>query len=373
MAKFVNKLRKNLNRLMTLGFAFAKYPPSTTALIIKDDGIGDFLLFSGAMRHYNEFFRKNDHKVVLIVSKETCEIARMLFPDVDILPLDKFKYYHSLKYRREFLRFLHQVISPSVLVSSIHRSSLCDDIARFSGKTPEKIGYEGEIYLRSRRRFPYNVMVSSYDRVKKPPSGEFNHVVFHELHFLKAITGKPFNLSQVLPWMPSVQPRPRLDLENYFVLVPGAGDFKRVLPLEKQVEIVKRIVSETGFRCVIVGGRKEVRFSKAIQQRAGAGVFNLAGTLSLTQAVLLISRARLVVGMETGLVHSAWILNVPTVMVYGGGHFGRFLPLYSAGKVVYRKMRCFGCNWKCIYPDVPFRCISSIKASEVAEKALSLL
>lgn len=39
------------------------------------------------------------------------------------------------------------------------------------------------------------------------------------------------------------------------------------------------------------------------------------------------SRRAWLLGMMT---HAAWFLNKPTVMIYGGGHYGRFLPLKSS-------------------------------------------
>jgi len=274
------------------------------------------------------------------------------------------------------LKFIHEIVSPTLVISSIHRSSYCDDIARFSGKNVEKIGYEGEIYLKNKGKGPYNRIVTSYDRVKKPHSKKFNHVIFHELQFLNGISDTKFQVHQILPWLSPVRDLPvELNLgANYAVFIPGAGDFRRILPVKTQVELMKKILSETDLKCVLLGGKREKELARTIEQEIGNNkVVNLTGIVGLREAFSLISKAKFVFGMETGLTHAAWILEIPTVMVYGGGHFGRFLPLSSAGKVVFHRMSCFGCNWKCVYSETPFKCVSSISVSELIKALFSVM
>jgi len=372
-------IRKNFNRLLTLDFLFKKVTFSSSrrsVLLIRDDGIGDFLFFSGTLRYYKEFFERRGYELFLVVSKDVYDIAKLFYQDINIVALDKKKYYLSLNYRRRFLTFVHRVISPRIIVSSIHRSSFCDDIARFSGRGVEKVGYEGEIFLKKKGKGPYTKIVVSYDRLSNFIQGRFNHVILHELQLLNELIGEKLKVRQILPTLPFVENLSvgKILDSDYLVLIPGAGDIRRILPLEKQIELVKKLIKETGFKCVMLGGKKERTISIFIEKNINEDkIVNLTGTLNLEEALSLISKAKLVIGMETGLTHASWILNVPTVMVYGGGHFGRFLPLYSSGRVVFSKMPCFGCNWKCVYSGNYFECVSSIRVSELVNAAFSVI
>ena len=71
-----------------------------------------------------------------------------------------------------------------------------------------------------------------------------------------------------------------------------------------------------------------------------------------------------------------------TICISGGGHFGRFVPYPELPrqtnylKVVYYKMPCYGCNWKCIYPineGEPAPCIANISVDAVWGKVISLI
>jgi len=102
-------------------------------------------------------------------------------------------------------------------------------------------------------------------------------------------------------------------------------------------------------------------------------VLNLVSKTTLLESLILIKNGKLTIGNETGLVHASWIMEVPTIVIYGGGHFGRFLPLNSYGKIVYKNLECFCCNWKCHYKEIPVRCISGIEESKIYQSIEKLI
>ena len=42
-----------------------------------------------------------------------------------------------------------------------------------------------------------------------------------------------------------------------------------------------------------------------------------------------------------------------------------FLP-----EVIYKKMECFNCNWKCKYDDIPWKCIKNIQEKDIIKLIL---
>ena len=147
----MNALKKNINRLLTLNFKFKRNQSNNIALLIRDDGIGDFLLFSGLLPLYRRFFLEKGLEIFLLVKKEVVELAKLYLPESRIIVMDKKAYYYDLSYRKNFLQSLMQ-LSPKYIVSSIHRSSEGDDIVRFVGRNRVTIGYEGEILLKKKKR-----------------------------------------------------------------------------------------------------------------------------------------------------------------------------------------------------------------------------
>jgi len=76
---------------------------------------------------------------------------------------------------------------------------------------------------------------------------------------------------------------------------------------------------------------------------------NLCGATTLLQAAALISRGRMVVGAETGLVHMAAALGVPNAALVGGGHPGRFMPIAACTTIACLPLTCYQCDWRCSY------------------------
>ena len=78
-------------------------------------------------------------------------------------------------------------------------------------------------------------------------------------------------------------------------------------------------------------------------------LINLTGNTTLENVLNIIAQASLVIGNETGPVHIASLWSIPTIMFYGGGHFGRLLP--EKAMLINCRLPCYCCNWNCIHPD----------------------
>jgi hypothetical protein len=80
---------------------------------------------------------------------------------------------------------------------------------------------------------------------------------------------------------------------------------------------------------------------------------NACGKTTLRQTAALLKRCRLGVGADSAIAHMAAALDVPHVVVLGGGHFGRFLPYSATTSIVCLPLECYGCSWSCKY-SVPY-------------------
>lgn len=106
---------------------------------------------------------------------------------------------------------------------------------------------------------------------------------------------------------------------------------------------------------------------------------DLGGKTSLGDAMSLVRGASLFLGVETGLLHAAYMFGVKTVCVLGGGHFGHYLPwpgFEGNLRCVFVDMPCRACDWKC--PDVSLErderppCLARISPSMVVSAAREL-
>jgi ADP-heptose:LPS heptosyltransferase len=96
---------------------------------------------------------------------------------------------------------------------------------------------------------------------------------------------------------------------------------------------------------------------------------NLIGKLSLLDSFQVLRKAKFFVGVESGLFNAASFLGIPLIVIYGGGHYGRFKHINDKAIYVSSTMNCFGCNWQnCPYGSLRFKsakCISNIESKEI--------
>ena len=97
----------------------------------------------------------------------------------------------------------------------------------------------------------------------------------------------------------------------------GASKPEKLWPEASYRALAKELTAGfEGVPIVITGGPSDVKMGQAIQQ-AVPGLHQLAGETSIPQLVALIRRARGVITGDTGAMHMAAALNVPTVAIFG--------------------------------------------------------
>jgi heptosyltransferase-2 len=103
--------------------------------------------------------------------------------------------------------------------------------------------------------------------------------------------------------------------ESCAVLCPGSEWGTKMWPAASYAELAERL-HERGFAPLILGAPREVPLADEIRKLARAPVASAAGN-SVGESLGMLAAARLAVGGDSGLVHAARALGVPTVMLFG--------------------------------------------------------
>lgn len=155
------------------------------------------------------------------------------------------------------------------------------------------------------------------------------------------------------------------------LLAPGSGwPGKNWLP-DRFVTLADRLTIEWGFQVAWVGGAGEapnIPLSLSHQ-------YNWAGQTSLTMAVALMEHATLFVGNDSGLLHFAAALNVPTVSIWGPTNPGKWGPKGPLHRQLRKRERCEGCiywdyRWTCDRDRV---CVKAVSVEDVLGQIVALL
>jgi ADP-heptose:LPS heptosyltransferase len=359
----MNLLNKIANILFEqVGRFFLKATNKTDSdkrvLLVKDDAFGDFLLFTGALKFYQTRLRKEN--VFLLVIDRIADVAQLYIESENLLVFSPNKFEKEIIYKIKFLNSIRSIGFETVIAST-HRSSNCNKLVKLIA-AKNNYGYEKEQIFSSRRINYYNHQIKSFDKVT--PSSDphvYNHVLEHEAYFLSQVLNiSGFLSDEILPFIPTKGFQKKIE-DSYFVLLPEAGDMIRAYPVEELAEVMKTLCKQYGMKCVVLGTGKGYDASVFESENS----ILLLGKTTLIEALEYIQFSQFTLGNETGLSHASWIMHNPTVMIYGGGHYGRFLPLNDFCTLVTHKMDCYCCHWACKFDSPIVPCVSNIKKGEI--------
>jgi heptosyltransferase-2 len=102
--------------------------------------------------------------------------------------------------------------------------------------------------------------------------------------------------------------------ESFVAFIIGATHFTKRMPNEKIISICRKIKSPI----VLLGGNDVKENGNIIADAVGADIYNACGITSLDESVYLVSKAKRVLGFDTGLTHIAEAFDKPIGSIWGG-------------------------------------------------------
>ena len=130
-------------------------------------------------------------------------------------------------------------------------------------------------------------------------------------------------------------------------VAPGARWPTKRWPVERFAAVAQALAREKRAAVVILGGPDEAQLACTLGDRLDVPVVNGAGSLSLMHSAALLSRCRLLISNDSGLMHMAAALRVPVVAIFGPTvqEFG-FYPFQTRAEVVSEPLPCRPCSTK---------------------------
>ena len=128
---------------------------------------------------------------------------------------------------------------------------------------------------------------------------------------------------------------PQSFLDEGFVAVHmGTGDMKREWSNSNWIALCKKL-EEKGYNLLFVGnGQREQNRVKLVSQHLKTSV-DLSGKIGFKELLEVIKKSRLIVGLESMIVHAASAFNLPIVAIYGGYYkISRWRPYHENSFVV---------------------------------------
>jgi heptosyltransferase-3 len=133
--------------------------------------------------------------------------------------------------------------------------------------------------------------------------------------------------------------------ENYVVMHLYAGGSKadlKQLPLKIWKEIIEYCLDKN-YKIYLTGGKSDYEIIKEFLSNNNISAENIAGKLSLKETASIISKAKLVISIDTGIMHLASALNTNLIAIHGPTSPDRWGPLSTNSYTVYINYECSPC------------------------------
>jgi len=155
-------------------------------------------------------------------------------------------------------------------------------------------------------------------------------------------------------------------------IAPGAafGPAKKWFP-ERFAAVVDRLIDDIGAQTVLFGSTGDRESTTAVAQSARHPLTDVAGKTTLREAIAVIARCNLFLSNDSGLMHIAGALGIPTIAIFGSTNPATTSPAGKKSVVIHHDVECA----PCLKPVCPtdFRCMEMIGVEEVFAAAQKLL
>jgi lipopolysaccharide heptosyltransferase II len=135
-------------------------------------------------------------------------------------------------------------------------------------------------------------------------------------------------------------------------------------PAARYAALVDLLAERHGAECVLVGAPREAPGCARVAAASRAGAIVAAGHTSVAEAMALLTLCDAFVGNDSGSMHLAGALGLPTVGIFGSSDPSRTAPLGPRTRTLYRPIECSPCLARtCRFGH--YRCLSEIAPEDV--------
>ena len=331
-------------------------------LIIAPGWIGDMVMSQSLYRYLKQL----DPCCIIDIAapKHCCELVKFM-PEVNQAFELQFKHGEfGFKARKQkALLFLDQGYTNSIVLPNSWKSALIP----FFAKVKKRRGWHGEVryFLLNERR--------KLDKNKYPLMIE---------RFCALAINKKEVLPEMLPFpnfrydagaASIARDKYKLEKERPIIaLCPGA-EFgpSKIWPAVYYTELAQYLLDKS-YQVILLGSEKdkEITFNISKGCNHHAHLLNLSSKTTLSEAIYLLTFCEKVVSNDSGLMHIACALNIPTLVIYGSTSHNFTPPLNQRSKTIFlHDLACRPCfkrecplgHMDCMHKLMPKKIIAELE------------
>tara|TARA_B110000027_G_scaffold20940_1_gene22234 strand:- start:1342 stop:2502 length:1161 start_codon:yes stop_codon:yes gene_type:complete len=325
ISKLKTVIKITIYRIVDLFIKPSKKIKPKSLLLIRLDGIGDYVLF----RNFIEVLKKNNkykgYSITLLGNSAWKSLSKELDDEYvdNFIWLERNRFYNNLFYR---YKKLQELVSNGyeIILSPIYsrESFIADNIVKLV-TAKEKIGSIGN--LSNIKKWQKNISDKYYTKLiyaKKELMFEF----YRNKEFFEYLLDTKIDII-----------KPRISLKNkklehqlprkYAILFVGGSEKFKKWNIEKFAKVGNHLKKQYGYDIVLCGAQENIDEANELQKHYDGKILNLVGKTSLLEFSKIICNGDLIFSNETSAPHFAAALEMKYIFVtFSGKYYGWFCP-----------------------------------------------
>lgn len=213
-------------------------------------------------------------------------------------------------------------------------------------------------------------------KAARPPAAMSGHQVNYWLEMVRAtsvadgsaddfaLDVHPPHRERMREWLDAHRTRRAAPL--YAIAPAAAYGPAKEWPAARYAALIDLLAERFGAQLVLVGAPSERGKCEQVASESKSGAIVAAGGTSIGELIALLSLCDGFIGNDSGCMHLAGALNMPTVAIFGSTNPDRTGPLGAKTRVIYRKLECSPCLARtCRYGH--YNCLTQIEPAELAD------
>ena len=310
-------------------------PNSSRVLVVRNDSIGDYLLYRPWLRQLSANLRPKGQHIVLVANALWAPLAQAWDGDVvaEIIPVNFSRFVQDLSYRAEVVRQLGQLAAGEVQYPQHAREPAVENFIRFL-RAPVRVGRQAEPAIAADPWFAQ--LAAGYTHLlPTSPAVLFEYNRNREFfegwrRLFSAASSADAPAPLALPASVHEAGATLATAGPYIVLFPGASARQKRWPAQHFGELAQGLHRHYGarYRLVVAGSPSDAEYVPAIAQAAGPDVplDNHCGRTDLPGLAALIAGARLLISNDTVAAHLGAQAGTPSLVLLMGENYGKFFP-----------------------------------------------
>ena len=335
-------------------------------LIMANLGLGDAINFLSVIDKYRNFYSKKEYEITLLIpngffslfEKESDfdKIVSVNFNSGVTNLIDRYKLIQLVN--RDYYDVLIDVMGATGAAINVYLSHVAN--------AKEKITIRNKAYSIC----PEFLVKKSYTKVFDIDKKDISNVEYYNY-----LCDFVINKKTKIVLRPTKKYKIKVDIpKNYYIVFPGASSSFRKWPLERYVELIKRIYNKTKMPVVFCGTNIDFESVNYLMNNLSSEKYiNILGKTNMLEFIEVIKCAKFIITNDTGSYHVAVNEQVPVALITGAYALDMYAlynfldDKYRKPYVIYKNKSCKNCFYKCPYikkGDKIWPCLNEINVND---------